>query len=305
VAAQHSRRSFLRNALPQAVRDAARTRQELMDAAGRPLEDVQDRPAEDAAPGRPWAGPATHCCDAAELETLIAAEGLGRRAADVRALARVSHRLLPAGRPAPPPSDDLLIVLDPASLPATDWLVPVPAGVVGIDASVPAGEVACAVTVERGGAPLDGCSIGGRTVTASAELVLPRAWAASVEALELEPEEQTAWERLRLSLAERQGIEPLDATRCTHRLHRLLGHPDDRSGLLPLICASFDRGAGVDIDVTGAERAELEHAASRWALVLQVATMDAGAEQTVTVWCDRAELARRDWRTLVAVRQPV
>jgi hypothetical protein len=97
----------------------------------------------------------------------------------------------------------------------------------------------------------------------------------------------------------------VDGTGQTHRLHRLLGHPDERSGTLPLTCELADRGAPLELDLTGPDRAELEAGAQRWGLLLQAATLRDQTEEMVTVWCDRDRLVRGDLGRLVAVRRPV
>jgi hypothetical protein len=66
----------------------------------------------------------------------------------------------------------------------------------------------------------------------SAELTLPRVWAAPAQALGLSDAEMLGWEELRARLAELQGVE---RTAPDHVM-RLLGYPEDRTGDMPALC---------------------------------------------------------------------
>jgi hypothetical protein len=92
----------------------------------------------------------------------------------------------------------------------------------------------------------------GTPVAAHRELVLPRAWSAPVQRLELTSAEHDGWERLRQRLAVAQGTELPQGD--LQAVHRLFGYPDERQGLMPQLC----------------ETATPDIPADRWVLVLQV-----------------------------------
>lgn len=149
-----------------------------------------------------------------------------------------------------------------------------------------------------------------RLVQSSGELVLPRVWAESVEALGLEGDEQAAWQDLRLRLAERQGVVPFDAGSEPRAVHRVLGWPDERSGWMPLACALLDAG----LDLTGHHAATHPRAADfaertgDWRLLLQL-TADPGlgwdwgpGHERLYVWIKERDLRDRDFsrvRTII------
>lgn len=289
------RRSFLRRALPDAVREVGRARQ----AFERELDGTGD-PAPVAARQRQWASAATRCCGRDQLAALAVRHGLEKRAEAVLELSALSYRLVPSSTAgsrgaflrATASGTEVLAALELRSLGAERLAPGRPPGFLLVGASFEDGEEVVPASVgyeeSRSRGPSAVC---GRAVTESVERVLPRAWTAAVEELELEPEEQSAWNELRASLARWQGVAPIDGTDQTHRLHRLLGYPDERTGTIPLACERFRPGAAAD------ER--------RWALLLQVTAAAAGSDSLVTIWGDRGRLVEGDLRGLVAVRRPV
>jgi len=124
-------------------------------------------------------------------------------------------------------------------------------------------------------------AVDGVRVTASAEVVLPRAWSSEVEPLDLSDEERAAWESLRQGLAQLQGIAPTDNTNRSHRLHRLFGYVDDRSGRL---------------------RPQETPDGEPWELLLQVGTPGSHRMGLVTVWAPRSRLQAGHLSGLIATR---
>ena len=115
----------------------------------------------------------------------------------------------------------------------------------------------------------------GRAAQLSAELTLPRLWAEPVQALELDPDEETAWHDLRERLADLQGVELEDLSPSINAMHRLLGYPDETRGDMPLVCELT--AAGLDAgDHPYAHRrvAEFEPLSTRWRLLLQLSIDD-------------------------------
>jgi hypothetical protein len=198
----------------------------------------------------PAARPAAHLATAAELAELAGECGL--RLDHVHALARTSVRLTPArertgsflGGTAELALDlgDVARITVPSlpghGLPAegTLWCFR--------DRVVVNGDSA------QGSIPL----------SLSAEVTLPRVWAAPVQALALSDAEMAGWEELRARLAALQGVEPPPAP---DHVMRLLGYPEERTGDMPALCEA--RGG------TG-----------RWRLLLQLPT-DAGRRRFVWV----------------------
>jgi hypothetical protein len=308
MVSSQSRRSFLRNAVPGALREATRARQALTDE----LAEATFREPEAGGAARLWAGSAQQLCSLGQLQVLAEQERLGHHAEAIRALATTSYRLVPDPAQArghsvtPVSSDDLHVAFDVRAIDSgnSPLVESLSGGVwelrVSFDNSEPTARALASLHASPRAAR---CTVGDAPVTATAELILPRAWAEPVEALGLNTEEQDGWMRLRAALAKWQGIDPLDGTGQTHRLHRLFGYPDERSGTLPLTCELADRGEPLELDLTGPDRYELEEGAQRWALLVQIATHRGLKEETVTVWCDRERLAQGDLRRLIAVRR--
>lgn len=151
--------------------------------------------------------------------------------------------------------------------------------------------------------PVHGCPM----AEVSGELTLPRVWAESVDALGLNRDEQAAWEQLRLSLAELQGVCAFDAESSPRAIHRLLGWPDERDGWMPLACALIDEG----IDLAGQPPAvhpraqELAPRAGEWRLLLQLTEEPRlgwvwGGKGRLYVWIRERDLASGDFGRLRA-----
>lgn len=151
--------------------------------------------------------------------------------------------------------------------------------------------------------PVSGCP----TVEVSGELTLPRVWSESVDALGLNSDEQAAWEQLRLSLAELQGVRAFDADSAPRAIHRLLGWPDERDGWMPLACALIEEG----IDLAGQAPAthprarELCPRAGEWRLLLQLTEEPRlgwvwGGKGRLYVWIRERDLAAGEFGSVRA-----
>jgi hypothetical protein len=139
----------------------------------------------------------------------------------------------------------------------------------------------------------------GRTpVGLSAEVVLPRVWAAPAQALGLSAGETDAWEELRARLAALQGVEAPHET--PENVMRLLGYPDDRLGDMPLRCELRSRGHDVEGVHPALHRAaaECERASARWRLLLQ---LPAGPGERLFVWTAGERLSAGDLAGALAV----
>jgi uncharacterized protein YwqG len=151
---------------------------------------------------------------------------------------------------------------------------------------------------------------GAQYVHVSAELVLPRVWTRRVQEFGLSPEETAAWEKLRVELAGRQGTASLNASDFV-ALHRVLGYPDERQGLMPTACEAAARG--IDLGERFAHdhprAAELEAASGRWRLLFQLSLDEefgwnwGPARERLYVWIDEADLRRRDFSRAWAITQ--
>jgi len=243
--------------------------------------------------------------------------GLARRHDAVQALARQSARLvhgsapdtgtlprsrfggppsLPAGTPWPRWNDaplgflaqldlsELAPSLDAGELPREGQLLifyatdAQPSGMRAGDA----GAVRLLV-VDADATPLDPAACEGPTaadswaIEPSRELMLPRQWAAPVQALGLDDAETSAWGALRDRLATRQGTAAESASIDLLALHRVLGWPDERSGEMPLACALLARGAQLDRTTALSFHPQAGAAAeeaSAWRLLLQLSNDD-------------------------------
>lgn len=176
---------------------------------------------DEAAPLPPAARPA-RLTTLKELDRLAGECGL--RLDDVRALARVSVRLTPVReRTSSFLGGDAEVALDLAAV----------ARVVttGLPESGTLWCYADRVVVR------DEPAQGSVPLSLSAELTLPRVWAAPVQALGLSSDEATGWEELRARLAALQGVEPPPAP---DHVMRLLGYPEERTGDMPGLCGDGD-----------------------------------------------------------------
>ena len=108
------------------------------------------------------------------------------------------------------------------------------------------------------------------------ELMLPRSWSPSVEALDLDAEEMGAWDELRESLAEAQGVEFEELTPRWQSLHRLFGYPEELGPDMELDCqlASSGISAKANEGFFTPRREELEAGAAQWRLLLQLSDDD-------------------------------
>lgn len=309
---EKDRRAFFRQGVADALREVVRGQKAMAEELERPR---QTRPV----PGtqlRPWAEHASALCSLEELRGLARIHGLAAHVDAMVALAAVSYRLLPlstgqsrvVNTTAKKDEHAVRAALDLTSL-APLGLTDVggATGMLLVESELREADGATSATARMYEPTKDTRStICGLPVSGSSELVLPRTWSPPVEALGLEPAEQAAWTEVRTALAEKQSVRPVDGSSQTHRLHRLLGVPDERSGTLAFICELFDRGAAHDeIDLTGPDRAELERDAANWRMLLQIADVTADREAMVTMWCRRDRLARGDLRRLVAVRRSI
>lgn len=195
----------------------------------------------------------------------------------------------------------LMLAPDLAELAAVCPVAPLPAaGTLGVFCAT--GDSPSGLTLDDAGRcqvlprtePLHGCPI----VEASGELTLPRVWAEPVEALGLSSDEQASWERLRLRLAERQGVRPFDAESAPRPIHRLLGWPDERDGSMPLACALLDEGIelGGQVPAVHPRAQELGARAGDWRLLLQLSEEPRfgwlwGGKGRLYVWIKERDLA--------------
>jgi hypothetical protein len=134
----------------------------------------------------------------------------------------------------------------------------------------------------------------GTSLDVSPEWVLPRGWSALVEGLGLSFEQQEQWESLRLALAAAQGGGPIDTTAGTHRLGRLFGYPDDRSGAMPAMCEARARHRA-DANLTDADLAR------RWALLLQMPLPGGPAPRSAFFWMRENALRAMDLSEVLAI----
>jgi hypothetical protein len=271
------------------------------------------RIARDASPSLPRAPLPGRCGSAAQLRALAERSGLAAHVDAVERLARTSVRLeaaavsdrrgwsrlgggsalaqialreLPAIPTGWPDRDDLVLLMrDDADGSVSAVRGPVPRR-------------------RFPGAPR---RTGVRAVLA-AESTLPRAWAAPVQALGLDPAEQDAWQALRSQWAAAQDAELEDEAGGTRAVHRLGGYPDERSGTMPALCEL--RAAGIEADDGDPHRrvadAGLTGRLARWRLLAQLsADRELGwhwgrPQSRLYVWVDGSDLASGDLSTVTA-----
>jgi Domain of unknown function (DUF1963) len=166
------------------------------------------------------AGPATGAVSEDELVARADAIGLARHADAIRSLALRSVRLTPgAGRSRV--GGPCVAQIDLAEVAALGVESPLPA----------AGVLVFGDSVRLAPEPIDGEP--SAPLDASAELSLPPAWSAAVDALGADHDERVRWQELRAWLAERQGVEMHDGTPDFLAVHRLLGYPDETADVMP------------------------------------------------------------------------
>ena len=277
------RRGFFRSLAGEALRGAAGR-----DRPAPAIEEVEEPP--------PSALPAQRLVSADEIEALAAECGLGARVDDVRALVRTSLRLTRApeasGRSHLGGTPVLQLDLEEVARVAGGGLGLPTHGLLwcfreGDDVRLAVGEETPA-----------GADPARTPLGLSAELVLPRVWAAPAQALSLSPEETGAWEALRERLAVLQGVEAPQHT--PEYVLRLLGYPEDRRGDMPLRCELRSRGHDVSDEPPALHpaAAECEPAAARWRLFLQ---LPADAGQRLFVWIPDEQLSAGDLAGALAV----
>jgi hypothetical protein len=260
-------------------------------------------------PAPPSALPSQRCATGDELAELAAECGLVGRADDVRALARTSVRLTrtpgAAGRSHLGGSPDLPAAARPPGLSHVVQLdlaevARVAGGGLGLPTS---GLLWCfrdgdEVRLVAGEAAPRNADPARVPLGLSAELVLPRVWAAPAQALGLSADETGAWEELRARLA---AIQDVEAPRHTPEyVLRLRGYPEDRRGDMPLRCELRSRGHDVSDDPPDLHpaAAECESAAARWRLLLQ---LPADPGQRLFVWIPDEQLSAGDLAGALAV----
>lgn len=244
-----------------------------------------------AAPLAPTPAIASGSVTLGYLTMQAAVAGLEDRAGAVHALARHSVRLTPAADGSSSfGGEQYLAQIDLASvaaleaatqLPADGWLLFSADGVAVVSEQAP----------DSGSQPL----------AAAVELSLPRVWSAPVEALGLSTDERTAWQKLRVWLAESQGVELHDSTPGFLALHRLLGYPDETGGDMPLTCELLEAGAELDEPYPRMHplARELEEQSRRWQLLLQLSV---GEAERVYFWITADDLDAGDFARVRVIR---
>jgi hypothetical protein len=329
-----SRRGFLRSL----VRESARTAQEAGKLLGPPR----------SGPGRPEPAPprpkpevvleraraATRTVTVEELLELGTELGLGDRLDDLRELARSSVRMTsptlddhPAGDWLFEPSAGLLeeddrplwggerltlvaqLDLGDPALRDVDLPLPRDGRLVFLYAALqaPSGELASHAGAGRvlnlpapsGVAP---------TARLSVELTLPRVWSAPVQRLKLDPIEHDGYLKLRRRLAMLQDVELDDGFGEPIAYHRVLGYPNETSGLMPTTCELAS--GGMDATFIDLAEEELGSRAARWRLLLQLSA-DASSPWTLGgsggrlyFWIDEDDLRAADFSRVWTVAQP-
>ena len=283
-----------------------------------PLGTLEDPVSADAEPPTILpAQPTERCASYAQLLELADDCGLAQRRDAVRDLCRLSVRLAPSAssEPAPPPVElwpsfrgaplPPLLSLDLAKVSTTCPGTELPAtGTLSVFFAT--GDSPSGLALDDGGACQVVLSPESRTdpplLDVSGELMLPRAWAEPVEALELGSDEQPAWERLRRRLAELQGVEAFDVQSSPRAIHRVLGWPDERSGAMPLACAVLDAGIELAGQAPSAHHRakELAARAGEWRLLLQLTAEPRlgwiwGGKDRLYVWIKGRDLAAGDF----------
>jgi hypothetical protein len=257
------------------------------------------------------APPATRTLTMAELDDLVAEEGLAARRDALRALVRPATRLTPTlgagperswlGRPADAPREGVVPIaeIDLADPALADGPL-AGAGRLRVHVIVPAGGTVLPCTAAQIRVQREPGDAHARSMNLSTELTLPRAWAAPVQALDLDETEHAAYERLRTRVAELQGVSAEDGDADGVARHLLLGYPTETSGTMPLTCELASRGLD-----TGTAPADIPEdaraAADRWRLLLQVTRDEAGGVRVahgftrLYLWIDREALERQDF----------
>jgi Domain of unknown function (DUF1963) len=323
-----SRRGFLRHAVGQAAKV---TSQLLPVAVRPQVEPEDTQRSKSTLETTAAASPPSRFVSVGELVEIAVAVGLENHRADIRKLARVSLRLTPVssarmglgtghqiwdiyapsaiGRRPEEESRALTGVakIDLALLSAAGVRTELPArGAMSFffdetpASAMGSGPVDCGlaqVILFAGPGTVTSAqaeSAGGPMSTPAAltpELSLPRVWALPVQGLGLTEAECTAWERMRSELAERQEAELFDRSAAKLAIHRVLGYPDERGGLMAERCEGLASSAVSD---------ELD--ANSWRLLLQVTVLGhtafsswAPPRERIYFWIADAALRRGDF----------
>jgi Domain of unknown function (DUF1963) len=269
---------------------------------------------------RPRAPEATLTASVGELQDLAGAAGLGSRVDAIGALAQYSVRILvepatggPRGqwssagdRPATDPDRPTGAVLRLDLAEVAEAAPRSGAPVAGTLSCICEASGSWSLIYEPDGSgPSAAWPTGGSKpmrVRLSAELVLPRVWSESVQALGLDEADQDAWTGLRERLAALQHTDLPGEVDDGRVIHRLLGYPDERTGTMPDACELMDRGIDPR-DRSPSERPPASGSAlgcGRWRLLLQLSSDDlpgwdwGSREQRLYAWIDRVALASGD-----------
>jgi hypothetical protein len=258
------------------------------------------------------------CVRPEELPALADDYGLAHRRDALLALCRLSVRLGPSASSEPAPSPPVhpwpswraaplpaLLSLDLAEVAAVCPRIELPA-TGSLSVFFATGDSPSGLALDDRGACQvvlgPGSQSDSRIVKPSGELTLPRVWAEPVDALDLSSDEQASWERLRLRLAELQGVHAFDAQSTPRAIHRALGWPDERGGSMPLACALLEEGIelGGQHPATHPRAQELAARAGEWRLLLQLTAEPRlgwvwGGKDRLYIWIRDRDLAVGDF----------
>jgi hypothetical protein len=139
-------------------------------------------------------------------------------------------------------------------------------------------------------------------------MTLPRVWAAPVQRLRLDALEHDGYLKLRRRIATLQDVELDDGLGAAIAYHRVLGYPNETSGLMPLMCELTS--AGYDADELDGVAEDFGERATRWRLLAQL-TVDeegpwnlGGLGGRVYFWIDEDDLRAQDFTRVRAIAQP-
>jgi Domain of unknown function (DUF1963) len=232
-----------------------------------------------------------------ELIELAHSEGLTERDDALRDLAQCSLRMIPID---PPRADAWILTSDEwttpgghevlaaqidlaaaaahqLALPSKGWLILFVGGVEGADDSDPrpAHGVVLDFAAEVAGV-LEPMALG-------AELVIPRLWHEAAAALEFDEGEAAAYINLRARLHELQGVEDDDDGGPEVAYHRVLGYPNETTGIMPSECV---RPVSGDSPESG-----------QWLLLAQISV---GAWRRLYIWIRDTDLELESFEQLCA-----
>jgi hypothetical protein len=301
--------STRRGMLRALARTAARHARDGVEIVGPSLEDtsaVAMPPLSPAVPERRPARSPERVASVQELLAIAHAEGLTRRDAELRGLARRSLRMTPIEAARAPAW----------ILTAENWdagsgevlLATINLAAISTEERLPAGQGWLTLFVESGtqttdpeprrahGVVLDAppaLSSPAEPVGLHPELVIPRRWHEAVQALDLDDREAEAYDRLRARLQTVQGVETDDHGGIEIAYHRLLGYPNETSGGMPLDCVRAWRDCSLP-DPPADESGLLSNA---WRLLAQVSI---GERRRAYVWIHAGDLVGAEFGRLFA-----